>query len=122
MFDSEINNLSENIIKSCSDKKYKIIVAESCTGGLISAALTEVSGASKVIEGGFLVYSDALKKHLLNIPKEVFVKHGSVSRQVAYEMACGALKNSDANIALSVTGIAGPTGGTPEKPVGLVFV
>ena len=121
-FDKEIYLQASDIIKISTRKGHRIIVAESCTGGLISAALTEVSGSSKVIEGGFFVYSNAMKFNQLGISEDLYMEYGSVSKQMAYEMAQGALENSNANIALGVTGIAGPTGGTPEKPVGLVHI
>ncbi|PCI85602.1 MAG: damage-inducible protein CinA [Hyphomicrobiales bacterium] len=121
-FDKKIYELASDIIKICSRNGHRIIVAESCTGGLISAALTEVSGAGKVIEGGFFVYSNEMKFKQLGISEDLYMEYGSVSKEMAYEMAHGALENSNANIALGVTGIAGPTGGTPEKPVGLVHI
>lgn len=121
-FSREIYNQAADIIKICAQKGYRVIVAESCTGGLISAALTEVSGSSKVIEGGFFTYSNAMKFKQLGISEDTYMKYGSVSKQMAYEMALGALENSNADIALGVTGIAGPTGGTEEKPVGLVHI
>ncbi|MBL1241665.1 MAG: CinA family protein [OCS116 cluster bacterium] len=121
-FGKEIYEQAADIIKISARKGYRIIVAESCTGGLISAALTEVSGSSRVIEGGFFVYSNAMKFKQLGISEALYMEHGSVSKKMAYQMAQGALENSNANIALGVTGIAGPTGGTPEKPVGLVHI
>lgn len=121
-FSKEIYHQASDIIKLCTKKGFRIVVAESCTGGLISAALTEVSGAGQVVEGGFFVYSNEMKFKQLGISEDIYMKHGSVSKQMAYEMARGALENSNANIALGVTGIAGPTGGTAEKPVGLVHI
>lgn len=121
-FDREIFEQASDVIRICARNGDRIIVAESCTGGLISAALTEVSGSSRVIEGGFFVYSNEMKFKHLGISEEMYMEFGSVSKQMAYEMALGALKNSSSNIALGVTGIAGPTGGTEEKPVGLVHI
>lgn len=95
--------------------------AESCTGGMIAAALTDVPGSSAVVERGFVTYTNEAKQEMLGVPKSIIEKHGAVSAQVARAMASGAVKNSRADIAVSVTGIAGPTGGTPRKPVGLVW-
>lgn len=97
-----------------------IATAESCTGGLISAALTAVPGASDVFDRGFVTYSNAAKSELLGVPYWLIEKHGAVSEDVARAMAGGALTHSNASIAVAVTGIAGPSGGTPDKPVGLV--
>jgi nicotinamide-nucleotide amidase len=94
--------------------------AESCTGGLIAALLTEIPGSSAVLERGFVVYSNAAKQELLGVPAETLASHGAVSQQTAVAMAEGALRASRAEVAVSVTGIAGPDGGSAEKPVGLV--
>jgi nicotinamide-nucleotide amidase len=94
--------------------------AESCTGGLIAGLLTEIPGSSNVLERGFVVYSNAAKEELLGVPAETLAKYGAVSEQTARAMAEGALAQSRAEVAVSVTGIAGPDGGTPAKPVGLV--
>jgi nicotinamide-nucleotide amidase len=94
--------------------------AESCTGGLIAGLLTEIPGSSTVLERGFVVYSNAAKQELLGIPAETLARHGAVSRETAVAMAEGALRASPAEVAVSVTGIAGPDGGSAAKPVGLV--
>jgi nicotinamide-nucleotide amidase len=94
--------------------------AESCTGGLIAGLLTEIPGSSNMLERGFVVYSNAAKQELLGVPAETLVNHGAVSEQTAVAMAEGALRASRAEVAVSVTGIAGPDGGTAAKPVGLV--
>ena len=94
--------------------------AESCTGGLIAGLLTEIPGSSTVLERGFVVYSNAAKQDLLGVPAETLVSHGAVSGETAIAMADGALRASRAEVAVSVTGIAGPDGGSAEKPVGLV--
>jgi nicotinamide-nucleotide amidase len=94
--------------------------AESCTGGLIAGLLTEIPGSSNVLERGFVVYSNAAKQELLGVPAETLARHGAVSRETAVAMAEGALRASRAEVAVSVTGIAGPNGGTAAKPVGLV--
>ena len=97
-----------------------IVTAESCTGGLIAAALTAIAGSSDVVERGFVVYSNEAKRDMLGVPGDMIADFGAVSEPVARAMAEGALKNSRAHISVSVTGIAGPGGGTPMKPVGLV--
>ena len=94
--------------------------AESCTGGLIAGLLTEIPGSSDVLERGFVVYSNAAKQDLLGVPAETLAKHGAVSGETAVAMAEGALRASRAEVAVSVTGVAGPDGGTAAKPVGLV--
>ena len=94
--------------------------AESCTGGLIAGLLTEIPGSSNVLERGFVVYSNEAKEELLGVPAETLLSHGAVSEQTARALAEGALRASRADVAVSVTGIAGPDGGTAEKPVGLV--
>lgn len=96
--------------------------AESCTGGLISALLTEIPGSSDVVERGFVTYSNRAKQEMLGVPQVVLERYGAVSRQTALEMAKGALTHADVHIAVAVTGIAGPGGGTAQKPVGLVYI
>ena len=96
--------------------------AESCTGGLIAAACTDLAGSSVWFERGFVTYSNAAKSELLGVAPQLIAQHGAVSEAVARAMALGALRHSQAQVALAVTGIAGPGGGTPDKPVGLVFV
>jgi nicotinamide-nucleotide amidase len=95
--------------------------AESCTGGLIAGACTEVSGSSDWFERGFVTYSNAAKSELLGVPAELIAQHGAVSEPVARSMAAGALAHSPAQVAVSVTGVAGPTGGSADKPVGTVW-
>jgi len=97
-----------------------VVTAESCTGGLVSAALTAVPGSSDVFDRGFVTYKNAAKSEMLGVPYWLIEKHGAVSEDVARAMAGGALTHSNASLAVAVTGIAGPGGGTPEKPVGLV--
>lgn len=104
----------------CRDRGLKLTTAESCTGGLISALLTEIPGSSAVLERGFVVYSNDAKKELLGVPGATLAAHGAVSEPTARAMALGALAHSRADIAVSVTGVAGPDGGSDAKPVGLV--
>ena len=100
----------------------RVVTAESCTGGLIAGLLTEIPGSSDVVERGFVTYSNEAKEDLLGVPGELIAQYGAVSEPVARAMAQGALKHSLAHLAVAVTGIAGPGGGTAEKPVGLVYV
>ena len=121
MFSEKILSRAEKLINTCYDKKLKLATVESCTGGLISAILTAIPGSSKVFDRGFLTYSNEAKIELVGVPSKIINNHGSVSEEAALAMAEGGLNYSNANIALSVTGIAGPGGGNEKKPVGLVF-
>lgn len=121
MFAPDIHQHAANIISRYAARGMKIVTAESCTGGLIAAALTEIPGASAVVERGFISYSNDAKVELLGVMPELLQISGAVSADAAEEMAQGALDFSRAHVALSVTGIAGPDGGSPLKPVGLVF-
>ncbi|TGY87910.1 CinA family protein [Marinicauda algicola] len=103
------------------ERGIMVATAESCTGGLLSAALTEAAGASAIFDRGFVTYCDEAKQDLLGVPADTIRRHGAVSRETALAMAEGALANSNAQLAVSITGIAGPTGGSPGKPVGLVW-
>jgi nicotinamide-nucleotide amidase len=103
-------------------RKLKLAAAESCTGGLLTAALTEVAGSSDVVDRGFVTYSNAAKQKMLGVPARTLVKFGAVSRETALAMVKGALSRSHADIAVAITGIAGPGGGSKEKPVGLVHI
>ena len=103
-------------------KRLRIATAESCTGGMIAAALTDIGGSSDVFERGFVTYSNEAKTELIGVPADLIAKFGAVSEQVAREMAAGALRHSHADVAVAVTGIAGPGGGSVEKPVGLVHL
>jgi nicotinamide-nucleotide amidase len=114
----EILALLDNLKK----QKAMLVTAESCTGGLLAAAITDFSGVSAVYERGFVTYSNESKTEELGVPAELIAKHGAVSAEVAESMATGAIKNSRANISVAITGVAGPTGGSPEKPVGLVYI
>jgi len=99
----------------------RIATAESCTGGMIAAALTDIAGSSEAFERGFVTYSNEAKQELLGVPRETIAVHGAVSAETAAAMARGALAHSHADVAVSVTGVAGPGGGSAEKPVGLVW-
>jgi nicotinamide-nucleotide amidase len=114
--------LAEAVLAHHRRAGKKLATAESCTGGGIAAALTEIAGSSDVFERGFVVYSNEAKTELLGVPTALIAAHGAVSEEVAAAMAAGALARSRADLALSVTGIAGPGGGTPTKPVGLVYI
>jgi len=120
MFDVEIREFAQRLKDLCVTHKVKIATAESCTGGLISGAITEIPGSSEMFDRGFVTYSDESKSELLNVPEDFIEQFGSVSIPVAEEMAKGALSNSNADISIAVSGIAGPGGGSDEKPVGLV--
>jgi nicotinamide-nucleotide amidase len=111
---------AKRLLVLCRSLGLKIATAESCTGGLVAAALTEIPGSSDVVDRGFVTYSNEAKHEMLGVPLATLKKFGAVSEQTAIAMAKGALKNSDADIAVSITGIAGPGGATPGKPVGLV--
>ena len=109
-------------MEACRREGLKLATAESCTGGLITGLLTAVSGSSDVVERGFVTYTNQAKHEMLGVPEGLFDTAGAVSEDVARAMAEGALKHSSAQIAVAVTGIAGPTGGSEEKPVGLVHI
>jgi len=113
---------SKNIVKKLIKKKLKISVAESCTGGLLSSAITSVSGSSKVFTLGLVVYSNQSKIKVLKISKKIIRKYGAVSEQVCLAMAKNVAKVGKSIISVSVTGVAGPSGGTGKKPVGLVYI
>jgi nicotinamide-nucleotide amidase len=121
-FSPELLQQATEILAAARAKKLTIATAESCTGGLISSVLTEVAGSSDVFERGFVTYSNTAKMDFLGVPQEMLDAHGAVSSQVAQAMAQGAIRNSRANLAIAVTGIAGPGGGSADKPVGLVFI
>ena len=115
-------SLEEKIVKELQKKNYTITTAESCTGGLLAGRLLNVSGASSVYNEGHITYSNDAKERLLGVSHETLATYGAVSIQTAKEMALGAAKSAKAEVGLSTTGIAGPGGGTTEKPVGLVYV
>lgn len=108
------------LIKLCTERKLTIATAESCTGGLVAGALTDVPGSSAVVDRGFVTYSNNAKQQMLGVPVATLKKYGAVSRQTAEAMARGALTKAKVDLAVAITGIAGPGGGSPDKPVGLV--
>jgi nicotinamide-nucleotide amidase len=122
MFPPELLKQAEDILAAARAGNLRIATAESCTGGLIAGLFTEIAGSSDVFERGFVTYSNEAKEDLLGVPTDVIHGHGAVSVQVAMAMADGALKQSLAQVAVAVTGIAGPGGGSAQKPVGLVYI
>jgi nicotinamide-nucleotide amidase len=121
MADPSQGDLARRVLERCRDAGLTIVTAESCTGGMIAAALTDIAGSSDVVERGLVTYSNGAKQELLGVPAAVIERHGAVSAAVAEAMAKGALAHAPADLAISVTGIAGPGGGSPAKPVGLVY-
>jgi nicotinamide-nucleotide amidase len=122
MSGSDARALSRSLLDLCRMRKLTIATAESCTGGLVAGALTDIPGSSDVIDRGFVTYSNEAKTELVGVPADLIAHHGAVSVHVAREMAAGALKRSKADVAVAVTGIAGPGGGSEAKPVGLVYL
>src|ERR1700751_5224140 len=120
MFDETVLLAARRLLELCRARGLKIATAESCTGGLVAGALTEIAGSSDVVDRGFVTYSNEAKREMLGVPAATLKNHGAVSRQTAEAMARGALRNSNADLAVAITGIAGPGGATPGKPVGLV--
>jgi len=122
MFPDRIRNLALLTMDQAMERRVRIATAESCTGGLIAGLFTEFAGSSKVLERGFVTYSNAAKAEVLGVAGDVIADYGAVSEPVARLMAEGAMEQSRANLAIAVTGIAGPGGGTPMKPVGTVHL
>jgi nicotinamide-nucleotide amidase len=122
MFSADLLARAEALLAAARAKSLKIATAESCTGGLIAGLLTEISGSSDVLDRGFVTYSNDAKEAMLGIPPALLRQHGAVSEAVARAMAEGAIRNSAAQVSVAVTGIAGPGGGTDDKPVGLVHI
>ena len=117
-----MKKLSQKVIKLLIKKGLKISFAESCTGGLLSSTITSISGSSKVFALGLVTYSNQAKTNILKVPKKIIMKHGAVSYETCLSMVKNLYKISRTNISLSITGVAGPNGGTKQKPVGLVFI
>jgi nicotinamide-nucleotide amidase len=122
MFPADLTQAAAALLDDLRGRGLKLATAESCTGGLISALLTEIAGSSDVVERGFVTYSNAAKHELLGVPEAMLAEHGAVSEPVARAMVQGALSHSRADVAVAVTGVAGPGGGSAAKPVGLVHI
>jgi nicotinamide-nucleotide amidase len=122
VIDDELRAAARRVLDLLRARGLKVATAESCTGGLVAATLTEIAGSSDVVDCGFVTYSNAAKQAMLGVPAATLKRHGAVSGETAAAMAAGALKNSQADLAVAITGIAGPSGGTTEKPVGLVYL
>jgi nicotinamide-nucleotide amidase len=120
MIRHDLARAATRVLDLCRARRLTIATAESCTGGLVAAALTEIAGSSDVVDRGFVTYSNAAKQAMLGVPARILDRHGAVSREAAEAMAKGALAHAPADLAVAITGIAGPGGGTAEKPVGLV--
>lgn len=122
MADADLRSLAERLQGLCLGRGLTVAVAESCTGGLVAATLTDVPGSSGYFRGGIVPYADAAKTSLLGVPEGMLAAHGAVSAQVARSMAIGARDRLGASFGASITGIAGPDGGSAEKPVGLTYI
>jgi nicotinamide-nucleotide amidase len=122
MFATALQEVAARLLDAYRERGRRIVTAESCTGGLVAALLTQIPGASDVVEGGFIAYSNAAKIGMLGVPVDLIAAHGAASEEVARAMAEGALRASPADISIAVTGIAGPGGGSEAKPVGLVHL
>ena len=122
MFSNALLSLASVVLADARQAKLRIATAESCTGGLIAACLTEIPGSSDILDRGFIVYSNRAKEDMLGVPGDLIADAGAVSEAVARMMAEGAVENSNAHVAIAVTGVAGPGGGTPLKPIGLVHI
>jgi len=116
----ELRAAATAVLEACRARKLKVATAESCTGGLVAGALTEIAGSSDVVDRGFVTYSNEAKQQMLGVPAETIKNFGAVSRQTAEAMARGALGKANADLVVAITGIAGPGGGGKDKPVGLV--
>ena len=117
-----MSNLSLKIVELLTKKKLTLSFAESCTGGLLASSITSISGSSKVFNMGLVTYSNKAKVKLLRVPKKTIIKYGAVSYETCLSMVKNLSKISKSNISISITGVAGPDGGTKEKPVGLVYI
>tara|TARA_B100000029_G_scaffold425419_1_gene433775 strand:+ start:445 stop:915 length:471 start_codon:yes stop_codon:yes gene_type:complete len=117
-----MKKVSQKIVRLLRKKRLKISLAESCTGGLLSSSITSISGSSKVFTLGFVTYSNQAKTSILKVPKKIIIKHGAVSYETCLSMVLNLNKISKTNISVSITGVAGPKGGTKKKPIGLVYI
>ena len=122
MFETETLALAEAVLATCRARGWRLATAESVSGGMVAAALTAIAGSSDVFERGFVTYSNRAKTELLGVPQETIAAHGAVSAETAAAMAIGAIAHAPVDLAVALTGIAGPAGGVPQKPVGLVFL
>lgn len=121
MANDSLHSLASAVLDACRAKRLRLATAESCTGGMVAAALTDIAGSSDVVERGLVTYSNDAKSELLGVPVKLIDAHGAVSEHVAAAMAAGALARAPVDLAVAITGIAGPGGGSPTKPVGLVW-
>lgn len=121
MFSDEVTILCQNLGQQCEQNGIRLVTAESCTGGLLAGAITSIAGSSKWFDRGFVTYSNQSKMDCLSINENDLHSFGAVSAQIAQQMAAGALKNTSANLSISITGIAGPSGSSKDKPIGTVF-
>lgn len=122
MFDRETVELATAVLDACRARGWRVAAAESCTGGLVAAALTAIPGASDVLDRGFVTYSNKSKIELLGVPEPTLAEYGAVSSETALAMATGAVVRAGADLAVSVTGLAGPGGASADKPIGLVYL
>jgi len=122
VFAEDIRQFASDVLARCRTAGLRVATAESCTGGLVAACLTEIAGSSDVVERGFVTYANAAKVELLGVRDATLERHGAVSAETAGEMLAGALARSPADLVVAITGVAGPGGGSAEKPVGLVFI
>lgn len=118
----KIDKLTQKVVKECEKQKRILAVAESCTGGMLSSYITSISGSSNIFDRGFITYSNNAKIDLINVKKKTIEKFGAVSKETAIEMAEGTIKNSSSSLAIAITGVAGPGGGTSVNPVGNVYI
>jgi nicotinamide-nucleotide amidase len=121
VFDAETLALAQSALDACRERGWHVATAESCTGGLVAGALTAIAGSSDVVERGFVTYSNEAKSELLGVPHQTIAAHGAVSSETTAAMAEGAVARAPVDLAISVTGVAGPSGGSAAKPVGLVI-
>jgi nicotinamide-nucleotide amidase len=122
MFDRETIDLATSVLETCRARGWHVATAESCTGGLVAAALTAIAGSSDVVDRGFVTYSNEATMELLGVSESMLAAHGAVSAESALAMAQGAVVRTGVDLAVSITGVAGPGGGSAEKPVGLVYL
>jgi len=121
VFEAETLALAQSVLDACRTRGWHLATAESCTGGLVAGALTAIAGSSDVLERGFVTYSNEAKSELLGVPPEIIAAHGAVSAETAAAMAEGAVARAPVDLAISVTGVAGPGGGSAAKPIGLII-